>query len=145
MLEQLGEVYGNDARAREADMTPEERLRFRQEHSQPIMDTLHGWLGAQFAERRVKPNSSLGKAITYLLRHWKALTLFLRQAGVSVGNNLCERAVKRAVLYRKDALFYRTLNGAQVGTCSWVSFTPASCAAPTRSTTWSSCSGMPGN
>ena len=30
-------------------------------------------------------------------------------------NNVCERALKKAVLHRKNALFYRTLNGAQVG------------------------------
>jgi transposase len=115
VLEQLGEVYRNDARAREDAMTPVERLRFHQQHSQPILDALHGWLEAQFAERRVEPNSGLGKAITYLLRHWKPLTLFLRQAGAPLDNNLCERALKRAVLHRKNALFYRTLNGAQVG------------------------------
>jgi transposase len=115
VLEQLGEVYRNDARAREAGMTPEQRLRFHQQHSKPILDELHGWLEAQFAERRVEPNSGLGKAITYLLRHWKPLTLFLRQAGAPLDNNLCERSLKRAVLHRKNALFYRTLNGAQVG------------------------------
>jgi transposase len=115
VLEQLGEVYGVDARARDAGMTAEERLRFHQEHSKPILEGLHGWLEAQFAERKVEPNSGLGKAITYLLRHWKALTLFLRQAGAPLDNNLCERALKRAVLHRKNALFYRTLNGAQVG------------------------------
>jgi hypothetical protein len=114
-LEQLGQVYGNDARAREAGMTSEERLHFHQCQSKPILDGLHGWLEAQFAERRVEPNSGLGKAITYLLRHWIPLTLFLRQAGAPLDNNLCERALKRAVLHRKNALFYRTLNGAQVG------------------------------
>ena len=56
---------------------PEERLRFHQEHSGPLMDKLHDWLEAQFAERKTEPNSGLGKAITYLLRHWKGLTLFL--------------------------------------------------------------------
>jgi len=65
--------------------------------------------------RKTEPNSGLGKAIAYLLRHWKALTTFLREAGVPLDNNLCERALKRAVLHRKNALFYRTLNGAQVG------------------------------
>jgi transposase len=115
ILQQLGEVYRNDAQARDADLGPEERLRFHQEHSRPVMDKLHDWLEAQFAERKVEPNSSLGKAITYLLRHWKALTLFLQRAGAPLDNNLCERALKRAVLHRKNALFYRTLNGAQVG------------------------------
>jgi transposase len=115
VLENLGEVYRNDAATRDAHLTAEERLRFHQQHSKPILDALHDWLEAQFAERKVEPNSSLGKAITYLLRHWKPLTLFLRQAGAPLDNNICERALKRAVLHRKNALFYRTLNGAQVG------------------------------
>ena len=79
------------------------------------MEQLHQWLEAQFAERKTEPNSGLGKAITYLLRHWKALTLFLRKAGTPLDNNIVERALKRAVLHRKNALFYRTLNGAEVG------------------------------
>ena len=111
----LGEVYGHDAEARERELKPEERLQFHQEHSGPVMEQLHHWLEAQFAERKTEPNSGLGKAITYLLRHWKALTLFLRKAGTPLDNNLVERALKRAVLHRKNALFYRTLNGAQVG------------------------------
>jgi transposase len=114
-LEKLGEVYGIDAQARDSGMAAEERLRFHQQYSKPILEALHAWLEAQFAERKVEPNSGLGKAITYLLRHWKALTLFLRQAGAPLDNNLCERALKRAVLHRKNALFYRTLNGAQAG------------------------------
>jgi hypothetical protein len=65
VLENLGEVYRNDASTRDAGMTAEERLRFHQQHSKPILDALHGWLEAQFAERKVEPNSSLGKAITY--------------------------------------------------------------------------------
>jgi hypothetical protein len=79
------------------------------------MEQLRRWLEAQFTERKTEPNSGLGKAITYLLRHWRPLTLFLRQAGAPLDNNVVERALKRAVLHRKNALFYRTLNGAQVG------------------------------
>lgn len=115
VLEMLGHVYGYDADAREHGLSPEERLQLHQQRSGPVMDELHRWLEAQFAERRVEPNSGLGKAITYLLRHWRPLTLFLRQAGAPLDNNIVERALKRAVLHRKNALFYRTLNGAQVG------------------------------
>jgi transposase len=115
VLEMLGEVYGHDAEARERGLKPEERLQFHKEHSGPVMEKLHGWLEAQFAERKTEPNSGLGKAITYLLRHWRPLTLFLRQAGAPLDNNLVERALKRAVLHRKNSLFYRTLNGADVG------------------------------
>jgi len=115
VLEMLGRVYAHDAEARERGLTPEERLQLHRERSGPVMDQLHRWLEAQFAERKVEPNSGLGKAITYLLRHWRALTLFLREAGAPLDNNLVERALKRAVLHRKNALFYRTMNGAQVG------------------------------
>jgi transposase len=115
VLEMLGEVYRYDAEARDGALTPEERLRFHQAHSGPVMEKLHGWLEAQFAERKTEPNSGLGKAITYLLRHWQALTTFLREAGAPLDNNICERALKRAVLHRKNALFYRTLHGAEVG------------------------------
>ncbi|MGA7314005.1 MAG: transposase, partial [Silvibacterium sp.] len=115
VLEMLGQVYGHDAEARERGLTPGERLRLHQERSGPVMDQLHGWLEAQLAERRTEPNSGLGHAIMYLLRHWHPLTLFLRKAGAPIDNNIVERSLKRAVLHRKNALFYRTLNGAQVG------------------------------
>src|SRR5207247_9564060 len=79
------------------------------------MEELHAWCRQQLDERKVEPNAGLGKAIQYLLRHWPELTLFLRQAGAPLDNNLCERALKLAVLHRKNALFYRTINGARVG------------------------------
>jgi transposase len=115
VLEMLGQVYGHDAEARESGLTPDERLRLHQDRSGPVMDQLHGWVEAQSAERRTEPNSALGRAIMYLLRHWHPLTLFLRKAGAPLDNNIVERSLKRAVLHRKNALFYRTLNGAQVG------------------------------
>src|ERR1700689_592934 len=115
VLETLGDVYKYDSEAREGKLSPAERVRFHQQHSGPVMQQLHQWLEARFALKQVEPNSGLGKAITYLLRHWKGLTAFLREAGAPLDNNLCERALKRAVLHRKNALFYKTLNGAQVG------------------------------
>jgi hypothetical protein len=84
VLETLGEVYGYDEVAREQGLSPEERLAFHQEHSKPVMDKLHAWLQAQFDERKVEPNSGLGEAISYLLKHWEELTLFLRVAGAPI-------------------------------------------------------------
>lgn len=115
MLEMLGQVYGTDAEARERGLSPELRLELHRERSAPVMDELHDWLEWQVAERKTEPNSGLGKAINYLLRHWRPLTLFLRQAGAPLDNNIGERSLKRAVLHRKNALFYRTLIGAAVG------------------------------
>lgn len=36
-------------------------------------------------------------------------------AGAPLDNNLCERALKKAILHRKNSLFYKTLRGAQLG------------------------------
>jgi transposase len=115
VLETLGGVYHYDALAREQKLSPEERLRFHQEHSEPLMKGLHAWMEAQLAEHKTEPNSGLGRAISYLLNHWLKLTLFLRQAGAPLDNNIVERALKKAILNRKNALFYKTLNGAGVG------------------------------
>jgi hypothetical protein len=115
VLEILKEVYKNDAIARERHLGPEERLRFHQAESAPWMEKLHGWMTEQFETKQVEPNSGLGTAITYMLRHWEALTLFLRQAGAPIDNNICERALKKVILHRKNALFFKTTNGAHVG------------------------------
>jgi transposase len=115
LLEALAVVYRNDAVARERGLLPEARLHFHQEASGPTMQGLHDWLTEQLEEKRVEPNSALGDAIGYMLRHWEPLTLFLRQAGAPLDNNMCERALKKAILHRKNALFYKTENGASVG------------------------------
>jgi transposase len=115
VLESLGEVYGYDEAARAQGMSPDHRLHFHQEHSGPVMEKLHIWLDAQFDERRVEPNSGLGTAISYLLKYWDRLTLFLRQPGAPLDNNICERALKKSILHRKNSLFYKTRNGARIG------------------------------
>jgi len=60
-------------------MSPEQRLCYHQEHSEPLMRGLHEWMKAQLGEHKTEPNSGLGKAISYLLNHWLKLTL--RKAG----------------------------------------------------------------
>jgi transposase len=115
VLEALGEVYHNDQLTRERGLTRIERLHFHQQHSRPVMDDLQKWMDAQLKENEVEPNSGLGKAISYTLKHWQGLTLFLREPGAPLDNNLVERALKKAILHRKNALFYKTLNGAEVG------------------------------
>ena len=92
VLETLGGVYVNDAVAKARKMTLVERLAFHQEHSQPLMKGLKEWMEEQFRERKVEPNSGLGKSIAYLQKHWSKLTLFLREPGAPLDNNLCTAA-----------------------------------------------------
>ena len=115
VLEAFQTVYRHEALTRERGLTSEERLAFHQAQSGPVLEQLRVWLKRQFDERLVEPNSGLGAAINYLRKHWEKLTLFLRVPGAPLDNNLCERALKKAILHRKNALFYKTRNGAAVG------------------------------
>jgi hypothetical protein len=117
VIEELAKVYKNDEITREKGMSPEERLRFHQENSGPIMEELLAWLNRQFDEKRIEPNSSLGDAISYSIDHWPELTLFLRVPGAPLDNNICESALRKAVIHRNNSLFYKTEHGAEVGDC----------------------------
>jgi hypothetical protein len=115
VLEVLRQVYKNDAETRKRGMSPKRRLRYHKAHSAALMRDLKSWMNQQLAERQVEPNSAVGEAFSYMLKRWKKLTLFLRKAGAPLDNNICERALKKAILHRKNALFYKTTNGALVG------------------------------
>ena len=115
VLEALAVIYRNDAIARKRNLSPTARLDFHQAESGSTMEELQGWLARQFEDRLVEPNSTLGGAISYMLRHWERLTLFLRVPGAPLDNNICERVLKKAILHRKNALFYKTAKGAHVG------------------------------
>ena len=115
LLDMLKDVYLNDAVTRQQSMSDEARLAYHRARSAPIMDALEKWARELLDERKVEPNSGLGQALSYLLKHWQELTLFLRSAGAPLDNNICERALKKAILHRKNALFYKTANGAHVG------------------------------
>ena len=47
--------------------------------------------------------------------HWEPLTLFLRVAGAPLDSSIVERALKKAILHRRNSLFYKTQRGAHVG------------------------------
>jgi hypothetical protein len=115
VLNTLKEVFKIDARARTEGLDPKQRLKLHQDESGPLMEALRKWMRAQFAERKIEPNSGLGKAIKYMERNWEALTRFLHVEGAPLENNITERALKKAIRHRRNSLFYKTLNGARVG------------------------------
>jgi len=132
LLKFYKEIYKNDAHTRKQNMSPEQRLLYHQKNSKSIMQSFYEWLERQFKKKLVEENSSLGKAISYTLKRWTKLTRFLHISGAPLDNNICERALKRAICHRKNSLFYKTPNGARVGdifmslihTCAYVCANP---------------------
>jgi transposase len=113
VIEQLGRVYHNDTLT--MSMSPDERLSYHKDKSGPLMEDIKTWCEGKLKEKDIEPNSELGKAVNYLLRHWEALTRFLQVPGAPLDNNVCERALKYAILHRRNSLFYKTQRGAHVG------------------------------
>lgn len=113
VLDELGEVYKNDAQTK--GMTPQERLAYHEQHSLPRMTQLKEWVEQQLRDHEFEPNDGFGKAVSYFLGHYEGLTQFCRFAGAPIDNNMAERILKRAVLNRKNSLFYKTEHGAAVG------------------------------
>lgn len=113
IIELIAKIYEHDEKTRE--MTKLKRLQYHQEQSKPILDELHDYLDHQLKSKHVEPNDSLGKAIKYMLKHWRELTQFLRTAGAPLCNNIVERALKIPIRGRRTWLFYKTEYGAMIG------------------------------
>jgi hypothetical protein len=113
VLDFIGQLYVHEKATKE--LSGAERLAYHQETSQPVLDELQAWIQLQWREKLVEPNSALGGALSYLENHWVGLTEFVRQENIPLDNNAAERALRGPVLLRKNALFFRTQHGAEVG------------------------------
>ena len=118
VLEKLGSVYHNDALARRGQLSADERLRFHQQHSRPVMEALEGWMKAQLDEHLTEPNSGLGQAIQYMLRHWNALTLFLRQPNAPLDNTLSSVRSKKPYFIERTRSTLKPKTAPRLATCS---------------------------
>src|SRR5215475_111097 len=74
VLDAIAEVYRVEAETE--GTSARERLERHQVRSGPVMAELREWIEEEFAERRTEPNSGLGQAFRYVLRHWEGLTRF---------------------------------------------------------------------
>ncbi len=112
VITELSNVYKNDEMTR--SMSDLDRLRYHRKHSKKIMLDINRWLKRQLSAKLVEPNSALGKAMRYMLKHWKKLRRFLTTPGALIDNNIVERALKIPIKVRKTAMFYKTEHGATI-------------------------------
>ncbi|MEZ5989270.1 MAG: IS66 family transposase [Planctomycetota bacterium] len=99
----LRELYGIERHAKDEGMTAEERRALRQAESHPLFEELCNWLGAE--QDQVLPQSPIGKAIGYMLRHRSALGRYIEDGRLEIDNNRSERAMRQVAVGRKNWLF----------------------------------------
>jgi transposase len=78
-------------------------LALRRTRSRKITVGFRDWLDEQKPLHR--PKSPIGKAITYVLKNWDALTVFLSDPKVRLDNNLAEGHLRVVAMGRKAFLF----------------------------------------
>jgi transposase len=102
VIDQIALVYKTDQVAKDQNLSSQQRLILHQRESGPVMKDLQTWFSEQLDQKKTEPNSGLGKAIAYMLKHWDALSLFLRVPGAPLDNNICyadSGIIRQSALY----------------------------------------------
>lgn len=82
---------------------PNARLAARRERSAPATARIREWLDHHRA--RVSAKAPLGEALSYIVKYWTGLVLFLTDGRIELDNNAVERTIRPIALNRKNALF----------------------------------------
>ncbi len=114
ILKALDKVYKNEDIIKAKKLNGHDRMIYHQEHSLPILEELRLWIHDQQDKHLIEPNSHLGGAVNYLLKHWQKLMQFTKVEGAPIDNNICEQLLKLAIRVRKTSYFHKTIHGAEV-------------------------------
>ncbi len=100
-LRLIASLYVIEARGRGMNM--DERTQLRQEHAQPLLQSMHDWL----LKTRVTVANGGGtaKALDYSLRRWAALSRYATAGNLPIDNNPVENVIRPIALGRKNWLF----------------------------------------
>lgn len=92
-----------------ASLTPEDRLKEREQKSKPVVEAFYAWVGSL----REVPKTLMGKAIHYAQSQRMYLVRYLLDGRLEISNNRAENSIRPFVMGRKNWLFSNTPNGAK--------------------------------
>ncbi|WP_429349635.1 IS66 family transposase [Paraburkholderia sp. Clong3] len=107
----IGRLYAAEARAKEAEMTPQRRTVLRRRYSSKVLNRIHTLLD-QYLETTL-PSGKLGQALGYLSGQWPKLCRYVENGLWPICNNACENSIRPYVIGRKNWLFSDTVAGAK--------------------------------
>jgi transposase len=100
-----------DIERRVQALNADERCRFRQLESLPILDTLHRWL--LLHRQKATDGTALARALDYSLKRWTALVRFVDDGDLPIDNHHLENRIRPLALGRSNWLFAGSLRGGQ--------------------------------
>ena len=101
VIERIGAVYAIEERIRGLDA--DERRAVRQAETKPLMEALKARLEA--VKDGISRQSTLIKAIDYMLERWEGLTAFLDDGRLEPDTNTVERSIRPIAIGKKNILF----------------------------------------
>ncbi len=104
ILAVIAALYRIEERAREDQLTFEQRRQLRQEHSRPLMRRLQSMIIG--LRQSVLPKSLAGRACDYALSVWGKLEVYLERGDVEIDNNPAERSIRPVAIGRKNWLHF---------------------------------------
>lgn len=113
-LGEIKAIYKNESHCQSSDYNERQRYKYHRVHSRKHFNNIYAKIRELYANKVVESNSDLGKAMNYWLNNRRGLGRFLVVKGIPLDNNASERALKDMILQRKNSLFFKTLDSAEV-------------------------------
>ncbi|MFI3294073.1 MAG: IS66 family transposase [Rikenellaceae bacterium] len=102
-LEMIGELYAVEREADEKGLSPEQRVKLREQRAFPVIRKLQDWMIEIIGE--ILPKSRLGKAIVYTSGIYPRLARYITNGRYRIDNNGVENAIRPIALGRKNYLY----------------------------------------
>jgi transposase len=110
-LDYIGKLYRIEKKARDEQLTADQIYQLRQQHAKPVLDQFEKWLEAK--KPLTPPGGLLGKAISYTMKNWSKLIVYIEDGNLKPDNNIAENAIRPFVVGRKNWLFSGSPSGAE--------------------------------
>ena len=105
ILRQIAHLYHIEKRLREDKTGPALREAVRASESRMIHRRLGRFIHKLAARRSILPQTKLGRAISYAVKQWANLEVYLEDGRVEICNNLVENAIRPTKIGSKNWLF----------------------------------------
>jgi len=109
-IDYITKLYAIEQSARARDLDAGALYSLRQKKAVPLLKSFREWLDE--TELLTPPKGLLGSAVSYALKQWGRLTVYLQDGRLQPDNNLTENAIRPFVIGRKNFLFSATPAGA---------------------------------
>jgi hypothetical protein len=95
-MEMFQKLYAVEQKARDQNLSPEQRHTLRLDEALPVMNELGKWIVETY--KTSQPRSPMGKATAYCIERWDNILAYLEDGSLEIDNNLAENAIRPIAL-----------------------------------------------